>query len=506
AEVLSNIRLRIWERKQLMAEAQKLSVLSFDFFFPASVLVAIVQNLFFPNSLNSVIDNPFVASPVFLLLIIWSLILLVSSAIRLRKEQLIAESGDRTGFLLVLHTVLLFFAFLTGVPQLICVWLAVILLSRSLLGLVASTCLWLFVFATYLFSIDIFSLTIKPDRMEWMGRTLESVGRFLAGIQPALSMPGITLPSVPALSWLVYLILFTLIAAVVLIVFYSGREDMEEDEPLQARLAEYIQRGDVMPLEEIELSQSFAERLIVPFLKRVGDLSLSVAPQGIIEDIEHRFELAGNPWPVNAPTFIFLRFVTALLLSGLLLALNMLFLPLNFTNTFGYILGAAFVGYFLPSWILTLKIKQRQTDIRRALPDSLDLLTICVDAGLSIDAAMSKVSEKWENELSLIFARTIREVQLGKIRREALRDMAERTGVPELKLFVASAIQSDQLGLSISRVLRSQGYELDVRLRDGILRELHRLDTISKISFFLLFGLVFVFLFLWPLLAQFLLP
>ena len=81
------------------------------------------------------------------------------------------------------------------------------------------------------------------------------------------------------------------------------------------------------------------------------------------------------------------------------------------------------------------------------MPDALDLLTVCVEAGLGFDQAMSKVSEKWENELSLAFERVIQEVRLGKLRREALRDMADRMDLPDMTSFVAAIIQADQLGV-----------------------------------------------------------
>jgi tight adherence protein C len=115
--------------------------------------------------------------------------------------------------------------------------------------------------------------------------------------------------------------------------------------------------------------------------------------------------------------------------------------------------------------MLTSRINRRQNEIRKAMPDALDLLTICVEAGLGFDAAMAKVSEKWENELSLAFARAIREVQLGKVRREALKDMADRLGIPEMTSFVAAIIQSEQLGVSMAKVLRIQSDAMRVKRR-----------------------------------------
>jgi len=108
------------------------------------------------------------------------------------------------------------------------------------------------------------------------------------------------------------------------------------------------------------------------------------------------------------------------------------------------------------------------------MPDALDLLTICVEAGLGFDAAMAKVAEKWESELSLAFARVIQEIQLGKIRREALRDMADRIGIPEMTSFVAAVIQSEQLGVSMAKVLRIQSDQMRVRRRQAAEEEAHK--------------------------------
>ena len=112
--------------------------------------------------------------------------------------------------------------------------------------------------------------------------------------------------------------------------------------------------------------------------------------------------------------------------------------------------------------------------MRKALPDALDLLTICVEAGLGFEAAMSKVADKWENELSLMFGRCIREIQLGKTQREALRDMADRIGLPELTSFVAAVIQSQLLGVSMAKVLRIQSDQMRLKRRQRAEEEAHK--------------------------------
>lgn len=266
-----------------------------------------------------------------------------------------------------------------------------------------------------------------------------------------------------------------LVGAIAIMIFSLRRNAVGEDnDPLQARLAEFIQRGDVTSLEEIELSQPFGERVIIPVIRRIGEFSARFTPQKAIQDTARRLELAGNPWPVDAATFLAIRFILAVVLGGFLTAVILISPPSNPNDNFMYIGGATFAGFFLPHLMLTSKITRRQSEVRKAMPDALDLLTICVEAGLGFDAAMAKVSEKWENELSLAFARAIREVQLGKVRREALKDMADRLGLPEMTSFVAAIIQSEQLGVSMAKVLRIQSDQMRVRRRQYAEEQAHK--------------------------------
>jgi tight adherence protein C len=128
----------------------------------------------------------------------------------------------------------------------------------------------------------------------------------------------------------------------------------------------------------------------------------------------------------------------------------------------------------MPDLILTSRIQRRQKEIRKAMPDALDLLTICVEAGLGFDAALVKVYEKWDNELGRAFGRVIKEIQLGKLRREALRDMSDRLGIAEMTSFIASVIQSEQLGVSMANVLRIQSDQMRVKRRQLAEEEAHK--------------------------------
>ncbi|MCA9984832.1 MAG: type II secretion system F family protein, partial [Anaerolineales bacterium] len=130
-----------------------------------------------------------------------------------------------------------------------------------------------------------------------------------------------------------------------------------------------------------------------------------------------------------------------------------------------YTLLATAFGFMLPQMLLSSKITRRQQAIMKKLPDALDLMTICVDAGLTFDGAMSKVNEKWDDPLANDFGRVIYEMQLGKSRRQALRDMSDRMNVADVTSFIASVLQADQLGVSVGRVLRIQSEQMRLRRR-----------------------------------------
>ena len=166
-----------------------------------------------------------------------------------------------------------------------------------------------------------------------------------------------------------------------------------------------------------------------------------------------------------------------------------------FPNRVLFTLLFAVLGYMLPALWLGNKISTRKNSVIKSLPDALDLLTICVEAGLGFDQAMQKVAEKWEDELSRSFARVLHEVRLGKIRREALRDMAERLDVSDVTSFIAAVIQAEQLGVSIAKVLRIQSDQMRVRRRQRAEEKAHQAPV--KMLFpmvFLIFPAIWVVL------------
>ena len=285
-----------------------------------------------------------------------------------------------------------------------------------------------------------------------------------------------------------WLIIGLLIIGAIVLAIIGLRAQENETDPLQERLAEYVDSGrDIQSLEELELEQPFTERVILPIAKALGSIALRFTPQSAIQQAQKNLELAGRPGNLDASTYVAIRFIAAIVFGPLVFFLAHSS-SMDSLHSNALLLGVGFsaLGYFFPELWLKGKISKRQEAILKAMPDALDLLTICVGAGLGFDAAMYKVVEKWDNELSFEFGRVLREVQLGKTRREALRDMADRVGVPEMTSFVAAIIQSEQLGVSLGKVLQIQADNMRVKRRQ------RAQEAAQKAPVKMLFPLVFL--------------
>jgi tight adherence protein C len=265
------------------------------------------------------------------------------------------------------------------------------------------------------------------------------------------------------------------IGGALVLIFVGLRDTSDRVDPLQERLAEYASRGETATLEEIELSQPISERIFLPAARKFGEFVTRFTPQNALQDTARKLELAGNPRGIDPTIFLAGRFFAAgAIFIFLVFVFSVGSVDWSWSRRILIIGGFSLFGFFLPNLLLQSRIDRRQKAIRKAMPDALDLLTICVEAGLGFDGAMSKVNEKWDNELSLAFGRVLREIQLGKLRREALRDMADRIGIAEMTSFVAAIIQSEQLGVSMAKVLRIQSDQMRLRRRQLAEEEAHK--------------------------------
>jgi tight adherence protein C len=231
---------------------------------------------------------------------------------------------------------------------------------------------------------------------------------------------------------------------------------------VEARLLQYGERS--MSLEAMELARPFSERILLPMLRASARLLSRFTPQRTLETTRHNLELAGNPNGWSATEFLGIRGLSALVLAALTFAVAML-ANANAVQHLLFTLAMGLVGFILPGVWLGRRIARRKDEIVKTLPDALDLLTISVEAGLPFDGAMQRVAEKWDNELSRGFGRALNEMRVGKTRRDALRAMASRMGVPDITSFVAALVQADQLGISIAKVLRIQSEQMRIKRR-----------------------------------------
>ncbi len=255
-------------------------------------------------------------------------------------------------------------------------------------------------------------------------------------------------------------------------VLFLIRSGARSSGSVQERMEIYSARAEPVTLEEIELSRPFSERILQPLLERASQFVTRFTPQKTLEQTRYKLELAGRPGDLTPDKFWGIRALAAGGLGAFIFFI--MTMGGQVSKGFMYGFGAGMFGFLFPGIWLGSKISARQNAVLRALPDALDLLTICVEAGLGFDAAMNKVNEKWDDPLSQEFGRVIQEIQLGKARRDALRDMSARMDVADVTSFIAAIIQTEQLGVSISKVLGIQSKQMRMKRRQRAEEKAHQ--------------------------------
>lgn len=289
-------------------------------------------------------------------------------------------------------------------------------------------------------------------------------------------------------------LLIAALAAILLVIVGIVLLRRAEEDPLIDRIEEFAAREETVSIEEIELSMPLTDRILVPILRRLSGLVVRLTPQTMLEQTGHRLELAGSPGNISAAEFWVIRIIVTVVLAALFFV---------FFGRFGadpgrrvlYTFIATALGFILPSLYLSAAISRRQEAIIKKFPDALDLMSICVDAGLTFDGSMARVDEKWDDPLAREFGRVIYEIQLGKSRRQALRDMSDRMEVADVTSFVAAILQAEHLGVSIGRVLRIQSEQMRIRRRQRAEEKAHQAPV--KMVFpmvFLIFPSMFIVL------------
>ena len=214
---------------------------------------------------------------------------------------------------------------------------------------------------------------------------------------------------------------------------------------------------------DLEMDASAGERLLRPLMRRAHLLGKILTPSRSIGEIQRNLIMAGTPGNITVSDFLGLRFLAALVLSGIAYFLigrtdNAPLALLTGVGAFG-------AGLYAPNFWLKSRVKQRQLDIAISLPGALDMMTICVEAGLGFESAMQKVAQNSDDALAIELRRVISEIRVGIRRIDALRHLVDRTGVDEVASFVAVLAQSDKLGIAIKDVLHTQAEQMRIKRR-----------------------------------------
>jgi tight adherence protein C len=254
-----------------------------------------------------------------------------------------------------------------------------------------------------------------------------------------------------------------LLAAAVTLLAMALRTD-EEARRVNRSLAVLHAMGSAPRELTHELERPFADRVIEPLRARALAIGRRLTGADTAERIRARLDAAGNPagWTVD-------RVVSGKVLSaglGLVVAVAVdLLVETPFLPGVAVALAGLVIGFFGPDLYLYQRAYDRAELLRRGLPDAIDLMTISVEAGLGFDAAIQQVAHRTTGPLAEEFVRVLREMQLGKSRAEALRGLADRCNVDDVRTFVSAMVQADSLGIPIAQVLRVQAGEMRIKRR-----------------------------------------
>jgi tight adherence protein C len=261
-------------------------------------------------------------------------------------------------------------------------------------------------------------------------------------------------------------IVVALVAAGAILLIVIGLAGNSPVDPVQARLTQ-LGSMQAKNLEELELQAPLVDRTLRPLANPRAGRMTRVARTAFTQTTQKRRAQAGNPGNLRVADWLGIKAVAAVIGGILFVFLFGVLGVLGLPPVLRILMGAVglMFGYTIPEFWLGGRVRKRQHAILLQIPDTLDLLTISVRAGLGFDAALGKVVEKMEGPLVDEFRRALAEVRVGKARRDALRDIVPRTEVVPLTNFIGAIIQAEQLGVSISKVLQVQSEQLRIERR-----------------------------------------
>lgn len=267
------------------------------------------------------------------------------------------------------------------------------------------------------------------------------------------------------------------------VVFITVAERAETNRALRTVSPDEIAVGEV---RRRELAAPVSQRVLFPALQGVSGRVGAMAPSSVIDRLDQELLHSGASLSWDGERLLAVKTVVSAMMAAVGLLLTAVIGSRAIVMVAGILLGGAF-GYYLPEWVVRSRASRRQAEIRRTLPDALDLLSITVEAGLGFDAAVDRVAREIHGPLGGELYRMVQEMRLGRSRSDALRDLGERTSVNELRSFVLAMIQAEIFGIAIAKVLHVQAHELRVKRRQRAEEQAQKLPV--KILFPLLFGI-----------------
>lgn len=214
--------------------------------------------------------------------------------------------------------------------------------------------------------------------------------------------------------------------------------------------------------DDSELDQPLLSRVVRPMLDYMGRAMMKITPGEMLSSLENKIIKAGNPGNLTVKEWVNIQALLITILPFLtLIAFRNSGVPAG--TVIMLILSEAAMGFVLPGFILGKMLTARQKIILNSLPDVIDLITVSVEAGLGFDGALMKVVDKKPGPLASEFDKVLQEIKVGRQKKDALRDMAQRIDIQDFTAFVGAIIQADQFGVGIANVLRIQSEQMRLR-------------------------------------------
>ncbi len=261
---------------------------------------------------------------------------------------------------------------------------------------------------------------------------------------------------------LLVILLVSFVGFLAVLYIFDTRGDQEV-------LQERLQRLDSMTgteapsMFEEELQKPFAERIIMPVIRKLSEFVSKRSSTDYMSNLRDKLSQAGYPGGLKPQEFMAVQFLVGLVMAILFFSGEFFLLKANIVQCALLALVGFGAGFYMPMRYLAVKTEQRRHQIELQLADVLDLLTVAVEAGLGFDAGLQKCCEKMKGPLPQEFETILREIRMGKGRKEALRDAAKRIGVHDVDVFFSAIIQAEQLGVSLGKVLRVQSDQLRLK-------------------------------------------